>query len=53
MNPKTLEEADGQLAKAIYLSQLKKKKTKRQLMADAAEKRAKRFQQGGKKHTKN
>jgi hypothetical protein len=42
-------EADRQLAMAIYLST---KKTKRELMAEAAEKRAKLFKQGGKKKKK-
>jgi hypothetical protein len=42
-------ETDRRLAIAIYLST---KKTKRELMAEAAEKRAKSFKQGGKKKQK-
>jgi len=50
MYPKTQEEADRRLAKALYLSSKQKnifKKNRRELFADAAEKRAKNFQQGG------
>ena len=45
MYPKTQEEADRRLAKALYLSS--KQKNRRELFAAAAEKRAKNFQQGG------
>lgn len=51
MYPKTQQEADRRLARALYSSSQQKyilKKNRRELFAAAAEKRAKNFQQGGK-----
>ena len=51
MYPKTQQEADLRLAQALYSSSQQKyifKKNRRELLAAAAEKRAKNFQQGGK-----
>mgnify|MGYP006190894339 FL=1 len=51
MYPKTQQEADRRLAHALYSSSQQKyifKKNRRELLATAAEKRAKNFKQGGK-----